>query len=185
MKEETAKRREERKQSMICGFIRAFCEEGLDGAYVSKLTAAAGVSEALLYRYFENRDDVIRQCTIQYHEQIEKDLTEIIIRYLDSPDLMPGKILEYIDGVMDICRFLLQVMAHPAYCAMMEDSERQVAEHIIEVADLFEEKRRMDRNTAVGAAFLLNSIVNDYILKKSRESFFTQFGAIRLLIWRT
>ena len=175
--------REEKKLSMIPCFMKVFCEHGLDGAFMRRLAPAADVSLALLYQYFEDKDDIIRQCTLHYHEQIQRALTGIVFDCIDCPEEMPDRILQYIDGVIDICRFLLQVMAHPTYCAMMEDSGRQVNEHIMEVACLLEEKRRLDRDTAVGAAFLLNSIVNDYILKKSRESFSAQFGAIRLLVW--
>lgn len=183
MKTETEKRREERKQGMIRGFIKAFCEEGLDGAYVSKLTAAAGVSEALLYRYFKNKDDVIRQCTIQYHEQIEIEIMDIFIRDLDSPDLLPQRILAYIDEVIDICRFLLQVMAHPTYCSMMYETGKQVKEHIGKAAVLIEEKLGLESDAALGSAHLLNSIVNDYILKKSKEDFLLQFAVVRRQIW--
>ncbi len=178
------KTREEKKQSMISCFMRVFCEQGLDGAFMRRLASAAGVSLALLYQYFEDKDDIIRQCTAHYHERIQEELTGIIFGCIDKPEEMPGRILEFIDSVIDICRFLLQVMAHPTYCAMMEESGRQVAEHIMEVAGLFQEKRGLTPEAATGAAYLLNSIVNDYILKKSRESFLTQFGAIQLLVWR-
>lgn len=178
-----SKTREEKKLSMIPCFMGVFCEQGLDGAFMRRLAASAGVSLALLYQYFENKDDIIRQCTLYYHERIQRELTAVLARCINQPEEMPGRILEYIDSVIDVCRFLLQVMAHPTYCTMMEDSGRQVAKHITRFAVLLEKKRGTDRDTALGAAFLLNSMVNDYILKKSRESFLTQFGAIRLLVW--
>lgn len=177
------KMREEKKDAMIPCFMKVFCEQGLDGAFMRKLASASGVSLALLYQYFENKDDIIRQSTAHYHERIQQELTKVIVIYIDKPDEMPGKILDYVDSVIDICRFLLQVMAHPTYCAIMEVTGQQVTAHIMEVATLLQEKRGQKEDTAVGAAFLLNSIVNDYILKKSRQSFLTQFGAIRLLIW--
>lgn len=177
------KTREEKKLAMIPSFMKVFCAHGLDGAFMRRLAPAAGVSPALLYQYFENQDDIIRQCTLYYHERIQQELTGILFDFIDRPEEMPDQILQYIDSVLDICRFLLQVMAHPTYCAMMEESDRQVTGHIMEVAELLEEKRELPREAATGAAFLLNSIVNDYILKKSKESFLVQFEAIRLLVW--
>lgn len=175
--------REEKKLSMIPCFMKVFCEQGLDGAYMRKLASACGVSLALLYQYFENKDDIIRQCTAHYHERIQRELTVVIIGSMDKPGEMPDRILDYVDSVLDICRFLLQVMAHPTYCAMMEETGQRVTGHIMEVAGLLHEKRELSEETATGVALLLNSIVNDYILKRSKESFLVQLGAIRLLVW--
>lgn len=177
------KTREEKKLMMISAFMKVFCEHGLDGAFMRRLASSSGVSLALLYQYFEDKDDIIQQCTAHYHERIQRELTAVFAGYIDQPDEMPDRILEYIDGVLNICRFLLQVMAHPNYCAMMEETEQRVTEHIMEVARLLQEKLGLNQEAAVGAAFLLNSIVNDYILKKSREHFLVQFESIRLLVW--
>lgn len=172
------KTKEVKKLSMIPCFMKVFCEQGLDGAFMRKLASASGVSLALLYQYFENKDDIIRQSTAHYHERIQQELTAVIIGSIDRPEEMPGVILDYVDSVIDICRFLLQVMAHPTYCAMMEETGQRVTAHIMKVAEVLREKRGLSEETAVGVAFLLNSIVNDYILKKSRENFLAQFGAI-------
>lgn len=178
------KTKETRKLLMLPCFMKVFCEQGLDGSFMRKLAPASGVSLALLYQYFENKDDIIRQCTVHYHEQIQQELTGIFIAYMDKPEEMPGRILDYVDNVLDICRFLMQVMAHPTYCAMMEETGQRVTAHIMTVAGLLQEKRGLNEDAAVGTAFLLNSIVNDYILKRSKEQFLAQFGAIRLLVWQ-
>lgn len=183
MSKPDTQKREDKKLLMIPCFMKVFCEQGLDGAFMRKLASAAGVSLALLYQYFENKDDIIRQCIAHYHERIQRELTAVICLSVDEPEKMPGNILDYVDGVLDICRFLLQVIAHPTYFAMMEKTGQRVTAHILTVAGVLREKRGLNEEAAAGAAFLLNSIVNDYILKRSRESFFIQFGAIRLLVW--
>lgn len=183
MSEKILRKREEKRLLMIPCFMKVFCEQGLDGAFMRKLASSGGVSEGLLYQYFENKDDLIRQCTVHYHQRIQRELTAVLTRYIDQPEKMPGRMLKYVDSVVDICRFLLQVMAHPTYCAMMEQSSHQVTEQIMEAAELLQKRQGLSEQAAVGAAFLLNSIINDYILKKSKESFLVQFGAIRLLVW--
>lgn len=182
MSEKVEQKRKEKKLDMISSFIKVFCELGLDGTYMRRLASSAGVSEALLYRYFENKDDIIRQCIIQYHGQIQEDLSQIFAANLHHPNQMSDKVLEYVDSVIDICRFLLQVMAHPAYSIMMEKTGQQVNEYIQTIAYLMERKLALDHYTAYGTAFLLNSIVNDYILKKSRENFLAQFHVVELLM---
>lgn len=183
MSEKVKQKRDEKKLAMIASFIEVFSRQGLDGTFMRRLASSAGVSEGLLYRYFEDKDDIIRQCTVHYHEQIQKELTALFAAYLHKPNQMPDRLLEYVDSVLDICRFLLQVMAHPTYSSMMEDTGKRVNAHILNVAGLFQEKLSMERDAAVGAAFLLNSIVNDYVLKKSREYFLVQFQAVQQCVW--
>lgn len=52
--------REEKKLSMIPCFMQVFCEQGLDGAFMHRLPSASGVSLALLYQYFKNKDAIVQ-----------------------------------------------------------------------------------------------------------------------------
>lgn len=184
MENKTSMKRQKKKAAMIAYFIGVFCEQGLDGAYMRRLATSAGVSEGLLYQYFADKNDIIRQCTTLYHEQIQRELTEVIIKHIEKAEQLPGAVLDYIDSVIDICRFLLQVMAHPTYCTMMNETGQQVKGYIGHVAKLFEERLCIDPAVALGSSQLLNSMVNDYILKKSREDFLIQFAIVKRQVWR-
>lgn len=185
MSEKMKQKRDQKRVAMISDFIKVFCEQGLDGTYMRKLASSTGVSEALLYRYFENKDDIIKQCVIQYHEQIQRELTGVFRVYLHQPENLPERILFYVDQVIDVCRFLLQVMAHPKYSSIMEETVVSVNQHIYSIAALFQEQMGADWELALGASFMMNSLVNDYILKKSRENFLVQFEAMKRLIWKS
>jgi len=182
MSEKVKRKRTEKKLLMISGFIQAFCTHGLDGTHIRALAAAVGVSEALIYRYFESKDDIIRQCTVLYHEQVQKELVRIFEVYIYSPDEMAEKLLEYLDSVIDICRFLFQVMAHPIYCKMTEDTQRLTYSYILHASDLFQEKIGVPEEVATGAAFLITSMIDEYILKRSRSSFLIQFRTIERMV---
>ena len=51
---------EQRKQKIVRSAVRAFSEWGFRGSTTRRLARGAGISEALLYRYFENKEDLFR-----------------------------------------------------------------------------------------------------------------------------
>ena len=117
-----------------------------------------------------------------YHEQVLRELGTIFDEYIHRPDEMAEKTLEYIDSVIDICRFLLQVMAHPTYCKMIEDSKQSSYSYMADFARLFQEKLGIDEETAIGAATLLVNAVDGYILKPSRANFLISFLMVERLV---
>lgn len=175
-------KQEKRKLAMIRSFMGVFSKYGLDGAYVRRLAKGAKETEATVYRHFKNKDDVIKQCSTFYHVLTQKELTDIIMMYIDQLDLLPEKILNYVDTVIDVCRFLMQVMAHPTYCDIMLETSKQVEAYILSFAATLEERYRITKADSEGAAIFMNSIVNDYILKKSKERFMLQYGSFKKLI---
>lgn len=175
MSEKVTIKREKKIHDMIASFIEVFCQEGLDGVSMRKLTAAANMTDSLVYRYFKNKEDIIRQCTVLHHERIQKNITEILIENINCPENMAEKLLAYVDSVLGTCRFLLQVMAHPTYCTMMDDSRQLVDRCIMQFAAEIQVKWNLSREKSAGIAVLLNSIINDYVLRKSRENFMLQF----------
>ena len=60
MSEKIKQRQAIKRQTMLSGFITVFCELGLDGTSIRNLASTIGVSESNLYRYFENKDDIIQ-----------------------------------------------------------------------------------------------------------------------------
>jgi len=182
MSEKVKQKQGVKRMSMISSFIVVFCELGLDGTSMRSLAASIDVSESLLYRYFENKEDIIWQCTALYHEQVLKELCNIFAKYIDKPDEMAEKTLEYIDRVIDICRFLFQGMAHTAYCKMMESTKRLSYVYMMDAARLFQEKIGIDEEMAMGAVALLVNTVDGYILKRSRASFLTSFRMVERMV---
>ncbi len=58
-------RDEQKEQAIRRNAIEMIVEEGFDGLSMQKLAKAAGVSPATIYIYFEDRDDLIKQITIE------------------------------------------------------------------------------------------------------------------------
>ena len=171
-----------RRNDIIDASIKIFSDYGLDGSNTRAIAKQAGVSQTLLYKYFKDKDEIIHECTSTYHDEIQGKITKIIADSFDNLDVLPEKVLEYIDDVIDICRFLLQVIAHPIYSSMMKEPQLFSQDQIDTSVEIFVEKFHTNQHTALGAILLFNSTINEYILKKSKEKYFIQMDAIKLLI---
>ena len=167
--------REEKIEQMLQGFVRAFCEYGLDKTTTKKLAHEMNMNEALLYTYFKNKDDIICKCTHYHYTNV---MTVVINTMIDA-DLeqraTADKLIHYLDSVIDIWRFLIQVVSHPKYSQYMEETNAQVyfqfkryAEHLSVFFDLEEE-------AAQAVSLFCSSIILDYIVNRNKAYFYTQF----------
>ena len=184
MSEKVAQKRLIKRQTMLSGFIKVFSSFGLDGTNIGKLAASVDAPESLLYKYFENKDDIIRQCVAFYHEQVLRELGNIFVECIHQPDEMAERVLAYLDSTIDICRFLVHVMAHPIYCAVIADTKKLAQEYVSHATKLFQEEIGADAETAMSAALILHSVVDEYILNRSRVSFLAQFNAVVKMVLR-
>src|SRR6516162_1131499 len=68
---------EDRRAAIVKAVRRVFAEKGFDGTTTRELAAAAGVSEALLFKHFPNKEALysamqVSCCTEQHSETIER-----------------------------------------------------------------------------------------------------------------
>lgn len=168
--------REKRIGVMLEKFIVLFSEHGMDKTTIRQLAESVELNPALLYVYFANKDDIIGKCTQYHHEGIQIEIAAITEKYVGDLELLPFKLLDYIDVKIDTCRFLLQVMAHPEYSCYMVSTNKKVNNIIFGNAEIFKKFYNMNDELAYGLTFLINSCINDYVLKKSKDQFLIQFG---------
>lgn len=173
------KRREVRTEEMLEGFIKTFAVHSLDKTTIQKLAQDMDMTPSLIYSYFTNKDDIIFKCTRYHHEKIQKGIIRVLALNSGS-DLRKTQeqILEFIDSKLDICTFLLQVMAHPQYHEAMEESKVLVDQYTLQYTNHLCGTYEIEEKEAQGIALLINSIINDYILKKSKVRFFMQFDSM-------
>jgi len=170
--------RDEKIEHMMISFMAVFSSLGLDGASVRKLAGGAGINEALVYRYFDNKDHVIKQCAAVYHTKIQKELTDILIDNIEQFHVIADRLMDYIDEHLDTCRFLLQVMAHPIYADYTAETAAVADGYLMDFAKAMAEHSGFGMDIAEGVTLLLNSIINDYVLKKDKQRFFKQLTAL-------
>lgn len=104
-----------KREEMLDAFIEAFTEYGIDKASTKKLTAKAGVNEALLYYYFTDKNDAVIACVKRCYERYKTGTVDIFRKNIHDVDKMMDKLQAYTKKTMAEQRFALEVLAHPVY----------------------------------------------------------------------
>lgn len=104
-----------KREEMLDAFIEAFTEYGIDKASTKKLTAKAGVNEALLYYYFADKNEAVIACVKRCYERYKTGTVDIIRKNIHDVEKMMEKLQSYTKKTMAEQRFALEVLAHPIY----------------------------------------------------------------------
>jgi AcrR family transcriptional regulator len=100
-------RAEERKEIILEAARRVFLENGFAGARTRRIAEEAGITEALLYRFFPSKSDIFRAAV---HEPLEKFVGELLATTADiDPDEGNRR-----DRLRQVNEMLLQFMADSA-----------------------------------------------------------------------
>lgn len=171
-------KREKKIEYMLEAFIPLFSKHGMDKTSIKMLADSVDRNVALLYQYFVDKDDMIAKCTQYHHNKIEEELITILFNNIDNPDRMCRATLDFIDSKRDICRFLVQVLAHPTYSFFAEESGEKISLQLKDFSTILKEKYKVSTETALGISFGINSIINNYILRENKEIFLLQFNVL-------
>lgn len=106
----------EKKARIMCACVDCYAENGLHGTGLSAVAAAAGVSKAALYTYFEDADDLLTQSTAYVLSRVEDE-------FMQKAPQNPSDIVRFIDEVPywnaerhgKKYRLMYQVFTHPKY----------------------------------------------------------------------
>lgn len=161
---------EERRNELLNIFIKAFCKYGIDGTTTKKLAAEANLSEAGLYVYFKNKEDILLKC-FEYHIQnLMKVTNEFIDKYGSQPDKFVWAMFEYVKSLILENRFVFQVMLHPYYSQLTLDLRKSMLDSIQIESKALKSYSLSDEN-ANAVILLLNSALNNYIFTHDEAQF--------------
>jgi len=69
--------RQKRKQSILRGALKAFCERGINGATVDDICDKAECSHGLFYHYYENKEQLLEDIKTTYANGDNQEIKEI------------------------------------------------------------------------------------------------------------
>ena len=81
----TRLRAAERREKILDAARRVFLENGFAGARTRRIAEEAGITEALLYRYFPSKSAIFRAAV---HEPLERFVDELLAT---AADIDPGR----------------------------------------------------------------------------------------------
>jgi len=103
----TRLRAEERREKILEAARKVFPESGFAGARTRRIAEEAGITEALLYRFFPSKSEIFRAAV---HEPLEKFVEELLATTADiDPDEGDRR-----DRLRQVNEMLLQFMADSA-----------------------------------------------------------------------
>jgi len=103
----TRLRGEERREKILDAARRVFLESGFAGARTRRIAEEAGITEALLYRYFPSKWEIFRAAV---HEPLERFVDELLAT---TRDIDPGE-GDRRERLRQVNEMLLQFMADSA-----------------------------------------------------------------------
>jgi AcrR family transcriptional regulator len=128
-----------RRQQLIDAALHQFAEKGFDGASIRDIAHAAGVTEALVYHYFRNKEHL-------FEEMLKaRSFAPVLRRVLDEAgdEASPAQVLhrvlqEFLDMMYDnasmarmfIIEFMRNPICHKYFRAMLEDNTANLARYL-------------------------------------------------------
>jgi AcrR family transcriptional regulator len=117
-----------------------FAEKGFDGSRVDEIALKAGVNKALLYYYFDSKDDLlkalIQKNITETGEVLEKEFQDIDFSNNDSMGKFIDKIIEFIENKKNVFRIItiegLKIGAANTYIFELLDPIYQIVLNKIE-----------------------------------------------------
>lgn len=107
----SAKRMQDRIDSILGAAKDAFAERGFEGASIADIARAAGISDGLVYRYFQNKRDLLNHVLTVFYERTMVDLEAIAAREASFEERLHGLIHRHFEAfVADaaLCRLFIQ-----------------------------------------------------------------------------
>ena len=73
-----ASKKEAKRQNILNGALRAFCEKGIDGTTIDDICKKVDCSHGLFYHYYENKDDLIKDLKNTYDMSYYRHYYEVL-----------------------------------------------------------------------------------------------------------
>ena len=130
-----------RKQQILLSAIRVFARSTYHGATTKSIAEEAGVTEALLYRYFGSKRDIFTEAIQHTAGRLTRGLEEILDRHRDDPLEAISECVDYYVNILeshrDMARMIFLVLAEldeedvrQIYLPIQTQAVEVLAEHI-------------------------------------------------------
>lgn len=160
-----------KREEMLDAFIEAFIEYGIDKASTKKLTAKAGVNEALLYYYFADKNEAVIACVKRCYEKYKSGTIDIFRKNIHDVDKMMDKLQAYTKRTMAEQRFSMEVLSHPVYSKAILPSVIEMNKDLENSIRAFARENGKDEELlATWVQFVTESLAY-YVLTKNDEKF--------------
>lgn len=131
------------------------------------------MSEAGLYVYFRNKEELLRKCVEEHFNKVKSDIDVLLLKFGSGPDAFVKAVFNYTKEMLSENRFIFQVLSHPHYSEIIKDLRKFLLDGVKRQAAVLQ-KLNVPQETAIAAVLVFNSALNNYILTQDEESFIIQ-----------
>lgn len=115
----SAQKLKDRYDSILDAAQREFIENGFEASSITQIAGAANVSEGLIYRYFENKRDLLHSVLVAFHSRFVIQIQAVVAAKGDFETrmhmLIHAHLRAYVEDA-DICRlFMSEVRSSNLY----------------------------------------------------------------------
>lgn len=106
----SAARASSRRRAIIDAAAKVFVQKGYDLAFVSEIAAVAGVSDGLIYRYFDDKRALLDVVLSEYFQKIVAKLEKAAASEASFPEKVHNLISQHLRSFLedlDFCRFFV------------------------------------------------------------------------------
>lgn len=164
---------EDRRAELVRLSINTFCKYGLDKTTTKKLAEEANLSEAGLYLYFRNKEELLYKCVEEHFRKVRYGIESLEDEFESNPEALVKAIFNYTKEMLLENRFIFQVLSHPHYSELVKDLRKYLI-YSVKGQALVLRKFNIPEKTVHALVLLFNSALNNYILTKDEESFTIQ-----------
>ena len=88
---------EERKKQIINAAMKIFSEKGFQGTKTKDIAKAAGISEAMIFKFFKNKEDLYKAIITSTVKDHSKEISDMQSQVSNLPTVLKEFILHVID----------------------------------------------------------------------------------------
>jgi len=145
----------------------------LDKTTTKKLAEEANLSEAGLYFYFKNKEELLQKCVEEHFRKAKADIDNLVLKFGSNPDAFVKAVFYYTKEMLLENRFIFQVLSHPHYSEIVKDLRAYLLDGTKKHMAILQ-KYNLSQKNALGVVLLFNSALNNYILTQDDDSFMIQ-----------
>lgn len=151
--------REERKIFYLKCFMKAFSENGIDKTTIKKMARAADMSEASIYQYFKNKDEIIIDCVKLYFDNLQSEIFPVLKNERLTLSQRMEKCLKFCKKNKSQEKFAIQVLTSPSYGKLCAPVMREFHQNLVPVCDVISEQQSVPKDSAYSFLLLFLSVL--------------------------
>lgn len=151
--------REERKIFYLKCFMKAFSENGIDKTTIKKMARAADMSEASIYQYFKNKDEIIIDCVKLYFSRLQTEIFPVLKNDGLTINERMGKCLKFCKKNKAQEKFAIQVLTSPSYGKLCAPVVREFQRNLVPVCDVISEQKSIPKDSTYSFLLLFFSVL--------------------------